>query len=128
MKLNLPKKETYFVVFRYNKMENLVEKLKEIYKIPEEELGFLNKSASKLKNCNTLYWIPNIGKFNYVYGVGRFLEYNWCQDWYPEVLAYEGEELYNSNTDKLDTSIFYDLEKSLSLEENDKIWNICKTM
>ncbi len=128
MKLNLPPKETYFVVLGYNKMENLVEKLKEIYKIPEEELEFLNKQASKLKDCNTLYWLPNIGKFNYVYGVGRFLEYNWCQHWCPEVLAYNGEELYNSNTDKLDTSIFYDLEKSLSLEENDKIWNICKTL
>lgn len=126
VKKKLPKEDTYFMVFGKDNIPKLVERLIEDYEMPEEEVSWLRNVAVDLK-CNTLFWRVDKECFNYIHGYGSFLEYAWLSHSQPNVIVFE-EELgfYDVYTDKINTSVFYELERSLDDKIRGEILDICK--
>lgn len=126
VKKKLPKEDTYFIVFGKNNTPKLVEQLVEHYEMPDEEVSWLLNIAVEL-NCNTLFWRGDRDCFNYVHGYGSFLEYCWLSHNQPNVIVFEeGRGFYDFYTDKINTSVFYELERSLDAESRGEILDICK--
>lgn len=113
MKKKLPTKKTFFVIEGKNQIGSLINGLIKYYELSDDEINWLKNEAIKLTNCNTLLWNPFCKQFQYIIASGGFLQYCWLSHGQPKIYEFYNNKFVYIYTDKINSEIFFDIEKSL---------------